>query len=31
MSQDGFATRSRSRLANPEEGGVPVVRRIDEG
>ena len=28
---DGSVKSSRSRLANPEEGGVLVVRRSDEG
>jgi hypothetical protein len=28
---DGFEKRSRSRLENPEEGGVLMVRRSDEG
>jgi hypothetical protein len=28
---DGFGKRPRSRLANPEEGGVLPVRRRDEG
>jgi hypothetical protein len=28
---DGFVKAPRSRLANPEEGGVLSVRRTDEG
>jgi hypothetical protein len=28
---DSFGKRPRSRLANPEEGGVLPVRRSDEG
>ena len=31
VDKDGFGQSPRSRLASPEEGGVPVVLRSDEG
>ena len=31
LNEDGFVKRLRARLASAEEGGVPLVRRSDEG